>query len=130
LDSSSLTSQQGYYLIDREPTEEERLTHPKIATFTGATSVNAFRTPFDSETGQWLTRAIQKNYGQDPVRLRTMGGTVPVVLLIEKLEAPAVILPLVNMDNNQHSPNENLRLGNLIDGVKACYSVLKEPIAG
>lgn len=120
--------EQGYYLIDREPTQEERLSYPKIATFTGATSVNAFRTPFESETGQWLTRAIQKNYGQDPVRLRTMGGTVPVVLLIEKLQAPAVILPLVNMDNNQHSPNENLRLGNLIDGVKACYSVLVEPI--
>lgn len=120
--------QQGYVVLDREPTLEERLTHPKIATFTGAKSVNAFRTAFESETGLWLTNAMETTFGKKPIRIRTMGGTVPVVLLIEKLQAPAVILPLVNMDNNQHSPNENLRLGNFMTGIKACYGMLTTPI--
>ena len=52
---------QGYYLIDREPTAEERRTHPKIATFIGRKAVNAFRTPLDSPTGQWLQKAIFKS---------------------------------------------------------------------
>lgn len=120
--------EQGYVVIDREPTSEERLAYPKIATFVGAKSVNAFRTPFESETGIWLTSAIETTFGKKPIRIRTMGGTVPVVLLIEKLQAPAVILPLVNMDNNQHSPNENLRLGNMMTGIKACFGMLTTAI--
>ena len=55
-----------------------------------------------------------------------MGGTVPVTSLIEKLGVPAVIVPLVNMDNNQHSLNEHLRLGNLYDGIKTCIAILTE----
>lgn len=117
---------QGYYLLDREPTEEERTQYPKIATFVGRKAVNAFRTPLDSPTGQWLTKAIEKAHGKEPVRIRTMGGTVPVTPLIEALGIPAVIVPMVNMDNNQHSPNENLRLGNLYDGVKTCLGILGE----
>ncbi len=37
----------------------------------------------------------------------------------------AGIVPLVNMDNNQHNPNENLRLGNLKMGIKACLALLE-----
>lgn len=119
---------QGFYLIDREPTDEERLQYPKIATFTGSKWVNAFRTPIDSSTGKWLTTAINKIHGREPVRMRIMGGTVPVTPLIEALGAPAVIVPMVNMDNNQHSPNENLRLGNLYDGIKTCVGILTTAI--
>ena len=53
-----------------------------------------------------------------------MGGTLPTSAFINTLNAPAVIVPLVNSDNNQHSPNENLRLGNYFDGVKTLYEFL------
>jgi acetylornithine deacetylase/succinyl-diaminopimelate desuccinylase-like protein len=39
------------------------------------------------------------------------------------LGAPVVTLPLANYDNNQHAANENLRLGNLWDGIEM-YSAL------
>ena len=39
---------------------------------------------------------------------------------------PAVILPLVNSDNNQHSPNENMRLGNYFEGVRTLMAVLAQ----
>ncbi|MEX2124741.1 MAG: hypothetical protein WD795_12680 [Woeseia sp.] len=32
--------------------------------------------------------------------------------------------PTVNIDNNQHSPNEHLRLGNFIEGIAILASVL------
>jgi acetylornithine deacetylase/succinyl-diaminopimelate desuccinylase-like protein len=118
----------GYYVINREPTDKERLKYPKICTMVGKKSVNAFRTDLDSDIGIWLSNAIKKVHHQDPVRIRTMGGTVPVTPIIESLNLPAVIVPMVNMDNNQHSPNENLRLGNLIDGIKTCYGILTEEI--
>jgi acetylornithine deacetylase/succinyl-diaminopimelate desuccinylase-like protein len=37
-----------------------------------------------------------------------------------------VTIPTVNADNNQHSPNENLRLGNYKEGIRAIMSVLTE----
>jgi acetylornithine deacetylase/succinyl-diaminopimelate desuccinylase-like protein len=117
---------QDYYLIEREPTNEERLKHPKIASFIGKEGVNAFRTELDSPTGQWLTQALQNVHGVEPVHIRIMGGTLPITPLIEALNIPAIIVPMVNMDNNQHSPNENLRLGNLSAGIKTCLGILSE----
>jgi len=114
----------GYYLLEREPTDAERLKHPKIATFVGSKWVNAFRTEINSSMGQWLTTALKNVHEREPVKIRIMGGTVPVTPLIEALGIPAAIIPMVNMDNNQHSPNENLRLGNLVDGIKTCVGIL------
>lgn len=119
---------QGYYLIDRQPTLAERLEHEKIATFVGSKWVNAFRTEIHSPTGKWLTSALERTFNSPPVNIRIMGGTVPVTPLIEALGAPAVIVPMVNMDNNQHSPNENLRLGNLRTGIKTCLGILTTAI--
>jgi acetylornithine deacetylase/succinyl-diaminopimelate desuccinylase-like protein len=36
----------------------------------------------------------------------------------------AVTIPTVNADNNQHSPNENLRAQNLKDGLRTLIAVL------
>lgn len=47
-----------------------------------------------------------------------MGGTVPTGTMVNALKVPFVIVPVVNADNNQHSANENMRLGNYIDGVR------------
>ena len=47
-----------------------------------------------------------------------------IVPLIDKLNVPTIIVPMVNMDNNQHSPNENIRIGNMRQGIKICLSIL------
>jgi len=115
---------QGYYVLDRKPTDEERLTHSKIVTFKGNPGVNAFRTALDSPFGEKLRSALTKTFGQKPVSIRTMGGTVPIIPAINELKIPAIIVPMVNMDNNQHSPNENIRIGNIRQGIKICLSIL------
>jgi acetylornithine deacetylase/succinyl-diaminopimelate desuccinylase-like protein len=51
------------------------------------------------------------------VQLRTLGGTVPIAPFIEALGFPAISVPNVNFDNNQHSENENLRLGHFFRGI-------------
>lgn len=116
---------QGYHVIDRDPTEQERLTYPKIAKFTGKTAVNAFRTSTESEFGKKVRSQIAAAFGEDPVTIRIMGGTVPIVPLINTLDVPTVILPMVNMDNNQHNPNENIRIGNMRQGIKICLALFE-----
>lgn len=121
---------QGYYLIPpgREPTDAERAEHPKLASFSGKTYYGAFRTPMDGKTGRWLTKALTKTFGSAPVQIRTMGGSVPISPFINTLDVPAVVLPLVNPDNNQHSPNENLLLDRYFKGIACLFGVLNQKI--
>lgn len=119
---------QGYYVIDRVPTKEERLIHPKIATYISKVSYQSFRTPFDSKIGVWLTKSMQRAFEKDPIRIRMSGGSIPISPFVRTLGVPAVAVPTVNPDNNQHSPNENLRLGNYRDGIKTIIALLTEKL--
>lgn len=119
---------QGYYVIGRKPDSKERATHPRICQFNSETSYLAFRTDFDSEVGIWLDKALTKAFGGTPIKQRTSGGSIPISPFVNELGIPAVTVPTVNRDNNQHSPNENIRLGNYVDGIKTIYSILTEPL--
>ena len=65
---------QGYHLTDGEPTDQDRATYPKLASFTYKVGYSAYRTEFDSPIGQWLVKAHLKTYGDYPVRMRTTGN--------------------------------------------------------
>lgn len=119
---------QGYYVIDRKPTTRERAEHERICQFTSSTSYLAFRTEFDSRLGRWLDRALTKAFGETPIKQRTSGGSIPISPFVNELGIPAVTVPTVNRDNNQHSPNENIRIGNYVDGIKTVHSILTEEI--
>lgn len=120
---------QGYHLIgDREPTEDERQQFSRLASFDHSISYLAYRTPYDSRVGIWLTSAMRRAFGTDPVRKRMSGGSIPISPFITTLGVPAVTVPTVNADNNQHSPNENIRVGNYIDGIRTFLAILTEPI--
>ena len=56
-----------------------------------------------------------------------MGGSVPTDSLVEVLGAPFVIVPLVNGDNNQHTFDENVRIGHYLDGIRAITAMLRSP---
>jgi acetylornithine deacetylase/succinyl-diaminopimelate desuccinylase-like protein len=88
----------------------------------------AFRTPMDAPTGAWLEKALVDVLQQDVVKIRTHGGSIPIAPFVATLGVPAVIVPLVNPDNNQHSPNENLLLSNYFRGVEVCYGILRTQI--
>lgn len=66
--------------------------------------------------------------GSNPVRIRMMGGSVPTDSLVEILEAPFVILPLVNGDNNQHTYDENMRIGHYVGGIRTVATLLRTPL--
>ena len=121
-------AKQGYYIIDGQPTEDERMKHARIISFHATTLYGAFQTPFDSECGQWLSKAMVKTFGKEPIRIRTAGGSIPISPFVVTLGIPAVAVPTVNPDNNQHAENENIRVGNYIDAVKTFVAILSEKL--
>lgn len=119
----------GYLVLDRAPTDAERLKYAKIVQLESSRKATMpFRTDVNSPTGQWVQKAMLDGWGKDPIKIRIMGGTVPITTFINGLDIPAVIVPLVNADNNQHSPDENLRVGNITNGIRTYMSILMQPI--
>ncbi len=119
---------QGYYIVAKEPTEEERMKYPRIAAMKSSISYGAFQTPFNSECGVWLSKAMVKAFGKEPIKIRTAGGSIPISPFVITLGIPAVAVPTVNPDNNQHAENENIRVGNYIDAVKTFLAIMTEKI--
>ena len=119
---------QGYFITNKAPTKQERMNNEKVASFTYEISYQSFRTDFNSEPGIWLQKAIRNAFGTDPIMIRMSGGSIPISPFVLELGIPAVGVPTVNKDNNQHSPNENLRLGNYREGIKTMISILVEEL--
>jgi acetylornithine deacetylase/succinyl-diaminopimelate desuccinylase-like protein len=119
----------GYHIVsEREPTAEERARHPRLIRFDAEVSYPAFRTAFDSSAGRWLTAALERLLGHPPIRERTGGGSIPIAPFVTTLNLPAVSVGTVNPDNNQHSPNENLRVFDFLQGVRIMAAVLSQPL--
>jgi hypothetical protein len=58
------------------------------------------------------------------VRIRTLGGGVPANPFIDASHVPTVGLSPANFDDNQHTDNENLRLGNLWNGIVTLSAIM------
>lgn len=118
--------QQGFHLVDGEPDAAARAKYGKLArlTLTGPV-MNAFRTPTSDPEARAVLASMTRTFGSPPVQLRTLGGSVPIAPFIEALGFPALLVPIVNFDNNQHEENENLRLGALFDGIVTIAAVLR-----
>jgi acetylornithine deacetylase/succinyl-diaminopimelate desuccinylase-like protein len=119
---------EGYHLVDSIPSEEERKNYPKLASFKYKMGSKAFRTDFDTNVGRMLNKALNRIFGDKVLNMRTTGGSQPIGAFIETLGIPAVSIRIPNPDNNIHASNENLRLGNFMEGIQSCLAILVEPI--
>jgi acetylornithine deacetylase/succinyl-diaminopimelate desuccinylase-like protein len=117
---------QGYHVIAGEPDDETRARHAKIASLlVSSTSTGAFRTSPQDPQARRVASALEQAFGAAPVQLRTLGGTVPIAPFIDALGFPAILVPVVNFDNNQHEENENLRLGSFFQGIEIIAAILR-----
>jgi len=115
---------QGYHVIDREPTMEERRAHPLIAKIVNEGGYRASRTPMDSAVSKKVVEVVEAAAGP-AVKMPTLGGTAPM-FIFEDLGLPVIGVPIVNADNHQHSSDENLRLGNLWRGMEIYGAILAD----
>ena len=116
----------GYHVLDHEPSAAQRLEHADIVSFTYDFSYAAYRSDMDAAAGRLARAGMRHLYGEEPILVRTSGGSVPISPFVETLGVPAAKVPTVNIDNNQHSPNENIRLGNFIEGIAILMSVMSQ----
>ena len=108
---------QGFFIVRQTPDDATRQAHKNVAKVVWGPGYPAARTPMDLPISQRVTRIISDATGTAPLRLPSLGGSVPMYLF-RRNDTPAIGLPIVNHDNNQHAANENLRMQNLWDGIE------------
>jgi acetylornithine deacetylase/succinyl-diaminopimelate desuccinylase-like protein len=118
-------SAQGYEVLDHAPSMAERLAHPRVATLVAEPGYPAERTRIEDALPRSLIAALK---ARGPlVVLPSLGGSLPLYVIRQKLGAPTVVLGLWNYDNNQHAEDENVRLANLWNGIEAIAAILTMP---
>lgn len=116
---------QGFHVIDHEPTDAERREHPGLLKMTHRESgYPATRTPMDLPTSRALLERLHAGFEDAPVAVPTAGGSLPLYAFSEVAGIPTVTVPVVNHDNNQHAPNENIRLGDFWTGIEIAALLL------
>ncbi|WP_350326731.1 M20/M25/M40 family metallo-hydrolase [Pectobacterium aroidearum] len=122
----------GFHIIAGEaPTQAEREQYPHLISLhltAYPSSAYAARTEIDSPLGRWAVATTTAPRGIAPEKNRMMGGTLPMSGAVSVLKVSYVIVPLVNADNNQHSFDENLRLGNYLEGVRTIVTMATTPL--
>ena len=118
---------QGFTVIEgREPTNAERLANRRLVRVDRARGTAAARVSMEMPLARGVAAALTRN-GVSPVQLPTLGGSMPFAEFSETLKLPTVGVSLVNHDNNQHGPDENIRLRNLFEGVEILAAIMTMP---
>lgn len=115
---------QGYHIVRDTPDSATRERYPKIVRLEWEGGYPAQRASMESGFAQALMASLSDGAAQPPLAVPTLGGSLPIYLFEEVLGAQVITLPIANHDNNQHAANENLRLGNLWDGIEMFAAVL------
>jgi len=116
---------QGFYVVDHDPTDQERAQHPLLARLVHRPGgYNAERTKMDLPISLMVVGAVQSTVPDLIVKLPTSGGSLPLSIITENLKTVTMSVPIANYDNNQHAENENLRLRNLWDGIETFAALM------
>lgn len=116
--------QQGWHVTDKDPTAAELLQHSKVIKVVKKDGYDAVRTRMDLPAAQKVVSAVQRvSPGTNIVRKPTSGGSVPNYFF-QDIGLNPISVPTVNFDNNQHSPNENLRLGHFFQAIEIFASIM------
>lgn len=116
----------GFEVVRRAPALNVRLENARVLKLDWRPGAyGAFKTPIDSPESDRLVAILNEIDGRETLRTPTMGGSLPIYHFERALDAPIILLPIANHDNNQHGRNENIRIGNLWDGIGIFANVLQ-----
>ncbi|REJ81249.1 MAG: M20/M25/M40 family metallo-hydrolase [Acidobacteria bacterium] len=115
---------QGFHIVHAPPDQATRERHARIVEVSWDDGYRALRTPLDARASRALLAVVDEVLGEPAIRMPILGGSLPLYLFEEVLRTPLIVLPIANHDNNQHAPDENLRLQNLWDGIELYAAVM------
>lgn len=118
---------QGWFVVHEAPSPEQRAAHPKVIRLAwDAGASEATETPMDGPAARAVAASISRTVGYPVLKLPIMGASSGMADIVGQLKVPMVGVSIANYDDNQHARNENLRLGNLWDGIEVYAGLLSD----
>jgi acetylornithine deacetylase/succinyl-diaminopimelate desuccinylase-like protein len=110
---------QGFHIVSSEPDEAVRRENARVVRLEWKKGYPALATDMDLPISKAVARIVDEAVDGPIVLTPSLGGSLPLYVFSEILGAPPiVVVPIANHDNNQHAPNENLRIKNLWLGIE------------
>ncbi|MDH3813623.1 MAG: M20/M25/M40 family metallo-hydrolase [Acidobacteriota bacterium] len=110
---------QGFHIVHDEPNEASRREHTRVVWLEWKMGYPALATDMDMPISKAIAQIVDEAVDGPIVLTPSLGGSLPLYVFSEILDAPPiVVVPIANHDNNQHAPNENLRIKNLWLGIE------------
>jgi len=120
-------TRQGWFIVRDTPDLATRRAHPKIVRINwDAGESIATESAMDSPAAKAVAASISRTAGYPVLKLPFMGGSSGMAEIVNQLKAPMVGVAIANYDDNQHARNENLRIGNLWDGIEVYAGLLAD----
>jgi acetylornithine deacetylase/succinyl-diaminopimelate desuccinylase-like protein len=117
----------GWQIVRAAPDLQTRLAYPKILKLDWDKGESmAARTPLDLPAAKAVVASIGRTVGYAPIQLPSSGGSSGIAEAVDVLHTPMIGVSIANYDDNQHARNENLRLGNLWDGIEVYAGLLAD----
>ncbi len=82
-------------------------------------------TSLDLSWTKILAQSITEGFGETPVKIPLLGGSLPLYNLFQYIRKPMYIIPFAQPDQGNHAPNENLMLEWFEKGVITSMMLLK-----
>lgn len=121
-----LTSQ-GWFLVRADPDLGTRLAHGRIVKVIWEPGgAIATKTPLELAASRAVVASIGRTVGYRPIELPIVGASSGMADIVGQLKVPMAGVSIANYDDNQHAENENLRLGNLWDGIEVYAGLLAD----
>ena len=110
---------EGFHIVHEEPDEALRREYGKVVWLEWKKGYPALATDMDLPVSKAIARLVDEAVDGPIVLTPSLGGSLPLFVFSEILgDPPIVVVPIANHDNNQHAPNENLRIMNLWLGIE------------
>ena len=114
----------GFHVVSEDPGQDTRMKYADIAKIVKRGGYPASRTSMDLEISRLTIEALSDYHDKPVVLIPTSGGSVPLYIFTQMLDVPTISVPIVNHDNNQHQPNENIRMGHYWQGIETLAALL------
>ncbi|HET7012782.1 MAG TPA: M20/M25/M40 family metallo-hydrolase [Streptosporangiaceae bacterium] len=103
--------------------------HAPDIEFIPGNSMPPSRTLPESAYTAAVLAGTEAGLGEEPLLVPALGGSLPLAVFSEELDVPCYGIPLANVDESNHAPDENLELDRFLRGIAAAAAVQRATAA-
>jgi acetylornithine deacetylase/succinyl-diaminopimelate desuccinylase-like protein len=120
-------------VLDQDPVDilrkvenHVKRSHAMVQVVSQEEDMRPSRTSAELEVSKAVVEAVAKGFGEKPIVMPSMGGSLPDFVWTKGLGVPSIMIPYANADEANHAPNENMSIECFNKGIHASAQIIYE----